>query len=229
MKLIIVLSVVLISGCAATQSSTRVDEVIMYGGIDRSSIPELKSGDEEFISKVIDGYGSKDKAARAFIDQGFNFYNQNDYGMATRRFNQAWLLDPTNPEVYHGFASITYDKGDNCGAMEYFDMAMAYDTSRLKQNEIGFLADNGMVTSLCALQKQGDTKSNLLKKSNSLFLSAERIGKTQYLYDKWGQALYWQEEYSKAWEKVFKVRSLGGEVLPAFLKELKSKMEEPKK
>ena len=99
----------LLSGCLATSpvnQGTRIDELPMYGGIDRSRVPKLKAGDEKFISDVITQFGSREKASALWVNQGYRFYKQDQLGLAMRRFNQAWLLNPNNPEVYAGFGRV---------------------------------------------------------------------------------------------------------------------------
>jgi hypothetical protein len=98
-------------------SRTPIDQVPMYGGMDRNSVPELKTGDEKLITDTTRQYGTREKASAAFVGTGFAYYQRDDLTNAMRRFNQAWLLDPNNPEVYAGFGSVLHDKGKNCEAM----------------------------------------------------------------------------------------------------------------
>jgi hypothetical protein len=101
-----------------------IDQVPMYGGMDRSSQPALRAADERFIAEVSEKFGSRENASKAWAEQGFSFYQRDDLPNAMRRFNQAWLLKPDNPEVFHGFSSVLYDKGDNCGAMRMGERAV---------------------------------------------------------------------------------------------------------
>lgn len=207
-----------------------IDQVPMYGRMDRSSVPALKKGDEEFISNVTKQFGSRQAAASAWIDQGFFFYQKDELEMAMRRFNQAWLLDPNNPEVYWGFSSILYDKGDNCGAMQMGQEAEEVGIdSMIPPNQAEILADIAMITSVCAVSegsKHGD-KVKLVKHSDELFSKSESIWPSAYLYDKWWQALYWRGEYSAAWKKVSMMRDKGEEPYEGFIQLLIEKMPQP--
>ncbi|CAL60943.1 Hypothetical protein HEAR0749 [Herminiimonas arsenicoxydans] len=49
---------------APMKEGNRIDEVVMYGGIDRSKFPELKAGDERFISDVTAHFGPANVPAR---------------------------------------------------------------------------------------------------------------------------------------------------------------------
>ena len=64
--------VMLVTGCAVNSSPewTRTDEVPMYGGMDRTAYPELKAADEKFIADVTREWGSREKAAQAWVEQG---------------------------------------------------------------------------------------------------------------------------------------------------------------
>src|SRR2546423_2550994 len=78
-------------GCSSgptTPGGIPIDQVPMYGGMDRSAYPELKAGDEKLIQDASTAFGSREKASTAWVDQGFRFYQRDDLAMAMRRFNQ---------------------------------------------------------------------------------------------------------------------------------------------
>lgn len=233
----LIVSLSLSFSVAAKQDITRIDEIPLYGGFDRSQNEELKKGDEAFIKKVTKEYGSKEAASKAFIEQGFRYYQFNHLGKAIRRFNQAWLLNPDNPEVYHGLASVMYDQGDNCGSMDMFAKGLALDTSILENNEVGFLADAAMIFSLCAIEQSHSPKEGqkLIEKSDQLFSRAEALSTestipiSHYVYDKWWQALYWRGDYDKSWEKVFQMKDAGAKPEEWALVHLRDKMPEPER
>ena len=84
----------------------RIDELPMYGGMDRAAAAELQASDKKLIVDATQAFGSADKASKAWVSQGYRFYQADQLGMAMRRFNQAWLLNPDNPEVYTGLSLI---------------------------------------------------------------------------------------------------------------------------
>ena len=89
-----------------------IDQVPMYGGMDRSAYPELKAADDTFIEGVTREFGSKEAASHNFVRYAFELYRKDQLVRAMARFNQAWFLKPKNPEVYWGFASVMHDRGD---------------------------------------------------------------------------------------------------------------------
>jgi len=199
----------------------------MYGGMDRSAIPELKSGDEKLIADTTKHYGTREKASTAFVNNGFGHYQRDDLTNAMRRFNQAWLLDPNNPEVYAGFGSVLHDKGKNCEAMEMMEKAISLNPPSFQ----GIFPDAARIITLCATGDMGltnEAKIKLFERSESLYKIAETIEPNKkYVYGSWATAYYWRGQYPMAWAMVAKERSAGGKPNQKFLKLLQEKMSEP--
>ena len=126
---LIVLGSMALTGCLATTSGgprgAGIDQQPMYGGMDRSADPQLKAGDEQFISGVTKEFGSRESASDRFVDQGIRYYYQNNYSLAMKRFNQAWLLNPMNPDAFWGYAIVYHDEGKNCEAKKMIEEIVA--------------------------------------------------------------------------------------------------------
>ena len=227
---VLCLSASLFYGCAAPTASSRgsgIDQSPMYGGMDRQSIPELRAGDEWLIANVSKELGSREKGSEAFVEQGIRYYQQDNYAMAMKRFNQAWLLSPNNPEAFWGFAMIYHDEGKNCEAKNMIDRAIALNLSKPIP-----LADAGRIYTLCAVSDSSldqNAKSKFYSASEELYKKASAIApNNDYIYASWATAHYWRGEYLEAWEKVSKQRSLGGTPSGQFINLLRQKMPEPK-
>jgi len=181
----------------------------MYGGIDRSSVSELKAGDEKFISDVTTQFGSREKASALWVNQGYKFYKQDQLGMAMRRFNQAWLLNPKNPEVYAGFGGVLHDQGKNCDAMEMMEKALTLNPPKFQ----GIYPDAARIVTLCSIGNKTlspEAKAELIARSEALYKKAEEIEPDKrYIYSSWASAYYWRGQYSDAWRMVAKARALG--------------------
>lgn len=205
----------------------RVDEVAMYGGMDRSKHRKTRKGDAKFIKNVTQAYGSRENASQEWIEQGFRFYLNDEIGMAMRRFNQAWLLNPKNPEVYVGFAAVLHDQGNNCKSMEFTKKALNMNPPTNQ----GIYPDAGRIVILCAISDKSLSEVDkilMFKQSESLFNKAEKIEPNKkYVYATWASAYYWRGEYKKAWKMVAKQRELGGEPNRKFLELLSSKQIKP--
>ena len=222
-------AILLLSGCFASspeQQGARIDEVTMYGGMDRSKVARLKEADETFISGVTKEFGSKEKAAVIFVNAGYKFYKQDQPSMAMRRFNQAWLLDPNNPEVFTGFAAVLHGYRLSCESMKMMEKALALNPPMTR----GIYPDAARVITLCAVDDKTlsvQAKSQLFERSEELYKKAEASDPHKdYLYSSWAEAYYWREQYPEAWMMVAKTRAAGGKPSENFLNMLKAKMPE---
>jgi len=227
---LVFLFTLLFAGCVGVQNDPRlrsIDQVPMYGGMDRQSVPELKKADDAFIESTSAAFGGRERAAKRWVEQAFAFYNRDDLEMAMRRFNQAWLLDSKNPEVYWGFGAVMHDRGLAFGA---YDMEMrAY---KLGFRDSGFLADLGRVAALRTAEAKDlspEQRTAFIAESESYYREAIKIGeKLGYIYDSWSSAKYWVGDYAGAWEKMKISRANGAPANGRFLAMLTQKMPEPK-
>lgn len=62
--------------------------------------------------------GDLKEGARYSVLQGWDAFEKGNMDIAIRRFNQAWLLDPRNAEIYWGFAVATHVRGDGLAQTE---------------------------------------------------------------------------------------------------------------
>lgn len=202
----------------------------MYGGIDKTV--QQKQNDQEFIDTVVKQYGSKEAAAKAHIDFGWDYFSKGDNDTAMKRFNQAWLLDPNNGAVYWGFGEIILYRDQKFDeSMTMFEKAISVSPNQEKVNRI--YCDLGLV-----LMSKGGTSTSQQEK-NELFKKAESAYKKgvdldpqdDYCYPNLAVLRYYEEKYTESWEYVHKARSIGSKRLEVdfkdFLKKLSSKMADP--
>jgi Tfp pilus assembly protein PilF len=213
---------------AVTSYSQPIDQVPMYGSMDRSSHPELKAADEKLIEDTTRHYGSRAAASTAFANQGFAYYRRDDLQNAMRRFNQAWLLNPDNPDAYWGFASVLSDQQRFCEATTHMETALGKGGL-----QPGALPDGAIVFVGCAMtDAAADTerRASLLKKSEEIFAQAMSTGAPKdYTLLMWARAKFAQADYAAAWNKVREMRESTGKSPPvAFLRALSAKMPEPR-
>lgn len=203
-----------------------IDQMPMYGGYDRKSNPQLRKADETLIANVTKEFGSRERASQTFIDQGIRYYYVNNFSMAMKRFNQAWLVLPTNPDVFWGFAIVYHDESKNCKSREMFEKALELGLSKPIA-----LADAGRVYTLCAVSDKSldkKTKNSYINKSDALYKQAlSRAPGHSYIYGSRASAYYWRGAYADAWKMVQKQRSLGGTPGAKFINILREKMPEP--
>lgn len=174
----------------------------MYGGMDRNAIPELKQGDAEFIAGVTKEFGTREKAAMRFVDQGFSFLSRRDAETAMKRFNQAWLLNQNYPEVYWGFAAILTSRGELCKAANMMDIAFKKGDIQPSAKADGASLFASCIASNSDLDKQ--IRSHYINQIDRLFSEANRsqLVSKQYVYFKWIHAKEDLGLYKEALEKI---------------------------
>jgi tetratricopeptide (TPR) repeat protein len=233
-SLSIVLLLSMLAGCATpasgpSSSRTPIDQVPMYGGMDRNAYPDLKRADEQMIAGASAALGSRENASKAWVNRGFELYQKDDNAGAMRRFNQAWLLNPDNPEVYWGFAVVLNDQRRYCDGVKMIDLA--YSKGPI---QAGFVPDAALMYSGCAMETNAadtETRRKYVARSDELFAEAvaSPLVKKDYTLFQWTRAMYFRGDYRGAWEKVAQYRrETGKEIDPALLRELSAKLPEPK-
>ena len=101
-----------------------VNELPMFGGYSKSA--RQKSADEQFVERVLPDFsGDAAAAAEHFAQTGWNAYYANDWSLAMKRFNQAWLLHDENWLALWGFATLSRERGKLQRAFDYYELAMS--------------------------------------------------------------------------------------------------------
>ena len=78
--------------------ATPINELPMYGG--REKTPAMREADAQFVQDSTADGTSREAASREMAQLGWQYFYRNDFSTAMKRFNQAWLLDPNDPEAY---------------------------------------------------------------------------------------------------------------------------------
>ena len=62
--------------------------------------------DKDFLADCDKFYKNRNEATRHHIDMGWEYFYKNQLDSSMMRFNQAWLLNSTNADIYWGFGNI---------------------------------------------------------------------------------------------------------------------------
>lgn len=81
----------------------------MYGPGEKTEAS--KKADAAYVAKIESLGVTRVDAAKRTIGTAWTYFEHGDLDGAILRFNQAWLLDPENSEVYHGFAAVSAQRG----------------------------------------------------------------------------------------------------------------------
>jgi len=103
----------------------------MYGKTEKCR--DQQNADRVFVDSSISQFGSRESACEAMLRFGWRYYSEDDWENSMKRFNQAWLLDSTNADVYTGFAYILNDqaKFDEALAMIYKSLELSPQNSSI--------------------------------------------------------------------------------------------------
>jgi len=96
-----------------------------YG--DATKNAQQQVADAELIKSYVRLTGSRRKGAELLIKKGFEYVYAGNLRTAMYRFNQAWLLDSTDVNVYSGFATVYYTFKDYTKALNLINQGLAID------------------------------------------------------------------------------------------------------
>lgn len=102
-----------------------------YGNAEKTI--EQKESDKKLIADYLSQAGTHYKASELLIKLGFDYLYNGDLKTAMYRFNQAWLLDPTNENVFWGFGAVYFTFEDFKTALKQYDNGLVLnpDSSNL--------------------------------------------------------------------------------------------------
>lgn len=105
----------------------------MYGQIKKCK--EQLDSDKKFIAESEKHFGDEKKASKFYVSKGWEYFYKNENEISMKRFNQAWLLDETNPEIYWGFGNLLGKKGEFEKSIKYFEKSIEIDPENAKVYE----------------------------------------------------------------------------------------------
>ncbi len=203
-------------------ADTGVNQLPMYGGIDRTKNPEFIQEDKLFIAKASHTFGTREHASEGYVERGFDLYSENKYDKSMERFNQAWLLSQDNPYVYLGFG-LLLNKDEQC--CETYKMFKLANEKGLKES--GFLADYAYKSTQCALLKEKNVQQELFNVSNNLHKQASQTPSKAlraYVYHSWAKSYFLQQNFLKAQEMIEQSRNFDGTIDSSLVQALENKV-----
>ncbi len=224
-------AVIILAGCA-TQSAVQPDEILpMYGqpGIARSA--EQLRHDEEFIKQAAASFsGSRERASIALWREGDAKMSRGNLDLATKFYNQSWLLNPNNYQPYWGFGRVMAQREKPDEAIRYLEKSLQLIDDPYQK--VALLSDTAMVYSQKAFYTPKDNaaeRERWFQVANRNFEQSTRMDASYpNSWRGWARSLFMEGRYSEAWDKVKKARALGASFPPSFIKSLEEKMPEPK-
>ena len=219
-------------GAALAMAQAKPGESLpMYGqpGIVRPD--DLKKADAAFARQATTKYGSPGAASRVWAAQGWVSLRNAKPELALQKFNQAWLLNSQNYQVFWGFGAVLSEQGRLAEAIEQLEVANQLIDEPAQK--VALLSDLGSVYSELAARlpedKQLDRAQYFVKANQCFAESLEIDPKYAPSWKEWAVSLYRQERYSEAWIKAKRAIELKAEPFPAgFIDDLRKKNPELK-
>jgi tetratricopeptide (TPR) repeat protein len=118
------------------EAATTINLRPKYGNVEKT-IKQQKV-DKDFIKRSLLIDSTLRNVSNSNIRLGFYFLYQNDLKTAMRRFNQAYLLDSTNTDIYWGFGAIYFSLGQYKKAKEQYEEGL-----NINPNNTHLLTDYG--------------------------------------------------------------------------------------
>jgi len=214
-----------------TADGTRWDEVPMYG---QPAVPRPKpqqDADAQFIHDAAGLFGGdRKKACQAWTTKGDEEFNHGNDGVAMRRYNEAWLLDPDSYLSYWGFGRVLLDEGNTDEAIEYLEKsAKMVDDAYQKPALLTDLGTAYAVKVMGIPPYQADARANYTQLSDQSYDEAAHLDATYVqVWHRWAIALYREGRYAESWQKVKQARAAHAPAFSdRFLAALTAKMPEP--
>ena len=237
---VLMLAIILCTGCSREISA---NDQPMYGN--KPFTEEQKRFNDQVVNAVIAGAGSKQAALERTIKLAWQYFYKNDPDTAMKRFNQAWLIDPNNDEIFYGFGFLMSVQGKRDDAISLYKKALALNPNHpmalanlarsYKDQAYALYGKKRLAEPDAEVKRVLSEALMLYEKASQAAISSSALRLTSlddelsYIYYQWAVALEFNGEYAKAWQKIKLSRKHDGAKLiePGFIKELSQFMPEP--
>ncbi|WP_395062210.1 tetratricopeptide repeat protein [Flavobacterium sp.] len=133
-KKILVLFVLCQFGCNSTQDCPEgINLLPMYGNLKKCD--SQVQMDTDFIIESEKQFKNRKLASEYYVSKGWQYFYENNYDLSMKRFNQAWLLDNKNANVYWGFGNLLGLKKDYKSSISFFEKSIKINPKNSKVYE----------------------------------------------------------------------------------------------
>ena len=210
--LLLLISFCLLSQLAFAEQYT--NELPMYGGQHNPSVERNPA------------------FSRDATQRGWNAYYQGDFDTAIKRFNQGWMFDRENPEVYWGFGLImgqrAFQEDPELSLKESIRfLKMAIEKDPPNGRIIGDLAfSNTILGHYYKSEKKNDLEAQkYFEIAGELFTKAFKADqKYPPIVANWSVFYFYTGNYQKAKSKADEAVKMGYQFSPDYTKDLEAKL-----
>ncbi len=119
--------------CKKEHCQEGINKLPMYGQITKCK--KQIEIDNDFLIECDKLFENRKKAAVKHIDYGWGYFYKNKLDLAMSRFNQAWLLDKTNADIFWGYGNILGKKGEFKKSIEFLEKSISINPKNAKSWE----------------------------------------------------------------------------------------------
>lgn len=224
--ILLLLGTTLLPIAPAWAGTLSYEQLPMYGNRPRTAQQQV--ADAALIQTVLSVSGDRETGAKEALRTGFQLCETGDLDTAIKRFNQAWLLAPNYPPVFHAFGWYMAKRGEVDEAITMYQEALKLDARyAIAMCDLARSYKDKALT-----QTSPEETLAFLSKAITLCDEASRAttddDNLSYIYYQWAVLLALTKDYAGAWDKVHLSRQHGGDYIePGFLLGLSSRMPEP--
>lgn len=227
----------ILAGCQTIGDSVRIDNVPMYGQPEVERPARLKQADRAFVAAAMAGVreqnaqATRRDASEVWWLTGEDFLHQGNLDYAMRRYNQAWLLDPTNYQPFWGFGRVMLEWDQLDRAVANFEQALTLLDN--PEHKTALSVDAATAYSWRGSERNRKGTPSAVQdfaRANALFASsATESPANANIYRRWAMSLFREQKYADAWTKVAETRRRNGPPFPPeFLDALAANAPEPR-
>ncbi|WP_113651555.1 tetratricopeptide repeat protein [Pedobacter namyangjuensis] len=175
MKTLLSIALICLSlvGCSSAQDCKEGNNLLpMYGGLPKCD-QQLKA-DKDFFAFVDTKFDSRSSASLSYAKLGWDYFYKNDLETSMKRFNQAWLLDSLNANVYWGFGNLLGRQQQFQVSIPHFEKSLKLKPNNSKVYE-SIASSYGQLFASSQKREFLDKAVDALKKADALDRSNARI------------------------------------------------------
>jgi len=134
MKKILFLIIICQLSCKSqTDCPEGINLLPMYGEVKKCE--QQIELDNEFILEAEKQFKNRKEASEYYVSKGWEYFYKDDNDTSMKRFNQAWLLDNTNSQIYWGFGNLLGRKKEFEKSIKYLQKSLEIEPNNAKVYE----------------------------------------------------------------------------------------------
>lgn len=91
-------------GCGQADCPDGINKLPMYGRVQKCK--QQLDYDKGFLHDCEKQFKDRREGAKFYVNRAWEYFYKNEFDTALMRFNQAWLHDSLNADIYWGFGNV---------------------------------------------------------------------------------------------------------------------------